>query len=143
MVSHFEFDHDQRRFSAHSATPAAVEDETMDLLRDEVLHLQRELADRDARISDLNQLVATMEQGSRPADEPNCDSLALVARLEQLLDELDRRDQREAALQEQLRAAEDASRAGQEERRQIETWLSEIEERVGQREAAQRIVRID
>lgn len=125
----------ERRFSASAGLLGPVHQETLDILRDEVAQLQRELADRDARISDLNQLVDTIGPQDRTADEPTPDTLALVTRLEELLDELEHKDKREASLEGQLRAAEEAGRAEQEERRQIEAWLSEIEERVGQREA--------
>jgi chromosome segregation ATPase len=111
-----------------------VHQDTVDILRSEVALLEQELAERDARVAELSaQVAGTVPRGDESTEQAP-DTLALVSRLEQLLDELDRKDQREASLQETLRAAEEASRAEQEERQQIEAWLGEIEERVGQRE---------
>jgi chromosome segregation ATPase len=108
--------------------------DTVDLLRAEVAQLERELADRDARLAELTSFAAA-EPSHDPHAEPQPDTLALVSRLEQLLDELDRKDQHAASLEEMLRVAEEASRAEQDERAQIEAWLGEIEQRLGQREA--------
>jgi hypothetical protein len=89
------------------------------------------LAERDARINEL-----TAHSGGQTgfSGEPHPDTDALVSRLEQLLDELERKDEREASLQEMLRLAEEANRAEREEREQIESWLNEIEQRIAERE---------
>ena len=92
--------------------------DTVDLLRAEVAQLEQEVAERDARIAELTFQVA--ERGPRQDAEGSAsDTLALTDRVQQLLDELARKDQREASLQEMLRAAEDANRAEREERNQI------------------------
>src|SRR5262245_11043947 len=109
-----------------------IRQETVDLLRAEISQLEQELADRDAKITELTETLSAGGSTAETPDESQPDTLALVARLEQLLDELDRKDQREASLQELLRAAEDANEAEHEERAQIESWLAEIERRVGE-----------
>src|SRR5262249_20519762 len=93
--------------------------ETLELLRAEVSQLEQELADRDARLAELTAAVTAGESAGGDHAESSPDTLALVARLEQLLDELERKDERTAALEEMLRVAEEASRAEQEERCQI------------------------
>jgi chromosome segregation ATPase len=115
--------------SSHDAFPQ----ETVDLLRAEVAQLEQELADRDARLAELTSLAASGQPAGEHA-EPEPDTLALGSRLEQLLDELDRKDERIRTLEEMVRVAEEASQAEQEERAQIEAWLGEIEQRLGQRE---------
>jgi DNA repair exonuclease SbcCD ATPase subunit len=109
--------------------------ETVELMRSELARMEQELSSRDSRIEELTAMLEGHPAAGQTAGEGAPDTLALVARLEQLLDELDRKDQREASLQELLRLAEDAGRAEREERAQIEAWLSEIEQRVGEREA--------
>jgi chromosome segregation ATPase len=58
-----------------------------------------------------------------------------VDRLEQLLDELQQSDGRIAALEQLLQASEESTRAEQEERRQLEAWVTDIETRIVEREA--------
>ena len=74
-----------------------------------------------------------------PAETPRAADAAeldgLMARLEELLDELNRGDQRVRSLEELLRAAQEANQAEQEERRQIDKWVSDIEGRLAEREA--------
>ena len=63
------------------------------------------------------------------------DTVKLVSRLEDLLVELESSDERVQGLEELLRVAEQAAAAEREERSQIDKWLTEVEKRVGQREA--------
>jgi len=98
----------------------------------EVEQLRFEIADRDAQIMALKQQIASLDQTST-VDES--DTLKLVSRLEDLLDELKSSDQRVQGLEDLLRVAEDATLAEREERFQIDKWITEIEKRVGQREA--------
>ena len=98
----------------------------------EVEQLRFELADRDAQIMVLKQEIASSGQSST-VDES--DTLKLVSRLEDLLAELKSSDERVQGLEELLRVTEQASVAEREERLQIGKWLTEVEKRVGQREA--------
>ena len=97
----------------------------------EVEQLRFELADRDAQIMVLKQQVASAKQST--VDES--DTIKLVARLEDLLEELKSSDERVQGLEELLRVSEHATMAEREERSQIDKWLSEVEKRIGQREA--------
>jgi len=98
----------------------------------EIEQLRFEIADRDAQILALSQQVAAADQSST-VDES--DTLKLVSRLEELLEELKLSDDRVQGLEELLRVSEHATMAEREERLQINTWLNEIEKRIGQREA--------
>ena len=58
----------------------------------------------------------------------------VLQRMQDLIDEANRSDEHVSILEEILHAAEDANRSGQEERRQLEAWVADIEKRIGQRE---------
>jgi hypothetical protein len=107
-----------------------MDQENIDLLRAEVEQLQFELAERDAQ---LVEALAEEHEPETPADEASFNQL--LERLEELLDELDRSDQRMATLEELLRTAEEANCDEREERRKMESWLGEIESVFGEREA--------
>jgi pSer/pThr/pTyr-binding forkhead associated (FHA) protein len=109
-------------------------EEMIELLRSEVTALQAELAERDARIAEFSDFEQSSHQISIDSGGDDPETSGLVKRLEELLDELEHRDEREAALEEMLRAAEQAQSAEQEERRQLEAWVSDVEHRIGQRE---------
>ena len=108
----------------------------IELLRAEVMDLQTALAERDQ--ADTN---PPPPAGSVAADDvlPQADAEKLVARLEQLLLELQERDNQIATLTELLEAAETACRAEREERSQLDAWLKDIEERFGYREQEWRV----
>jgi DNA repair exonuclease SbcCD ATPase subunit len=111
------------------------ERETNELLRDEVEQLQVELAQRDAQLAEL---AAQGDHQRDPLDDApadTTDTAALVDRLDQLLDELERSDERTQTLEDLLRTSEEANRAEQEERQQLEAWVADVENRIGQREA--------
>lgn len=109
--------------------------ETFALLKAEVEHLQNELAQRDARIAELAATADNEESPSAPpAVTDTSETASLVDRLEQLLDELNQSDARMATMEELLRLAEDANVAEREERRQIDSWVGDIECRIGERE---------
>lgn len=99
------------------------------LLQGEVDVLLDELACRDDRIRELEQQVG--RGGTEPGGEI---SAAQLDRMEQLLAELEHGDERVARLEELLAAAEEAGQAEQEERRQLEAWLADIELRVTEQE---------
>lgn len=121
--------------------PALFEAETYDaetvaLLKDEIDDLQAAIADRDARLSELQDSTVPPTRSTNAADEIG-DSAVLVARLDDLLVEAERSDERVRALEEMLQISEEANHAEQEERSQLEAWLVDIEQRIGQREAEQ------
>ncbi|QDU40444.1 Chromosome partition protein Smc [Maioricimonas rarisocia] len=124
-----------------SNTPAyaldpELHDDTIELLKSEIAFLQTELAERDAAIRQYELLVeAPLDDESVAATDPEVDVEALVTRLEELLDELARSDERLSAMSELLRAAEDANEAEVEQRNQIEAWVGEIERRFQERDA--------
>ena len=111
----------------------AFRDDTNELLQAELEFLRAELADRDARLHDLE-----TDSRSTIGVEPIADTISkdeaesLVGRLEQLLIELDEKDEQIATLSDLLRDSEDAVEAADEERQQMETWIGEVERRVGQ-----------
>ncbi len=110
---------------------AGYDDETIELLESEVEYLQQLLAERDEQVAQLQREPDRQEESEQdtPATE------RLVARLEELLDELGRSDQRVRVLEELLRNEQDASRAENSEREEIQRWMGEIERRVAQRES--------
>lgn len=105
----------------------------LELLRSEVEYLQSELALREA-YADVPLVVAGSES-QPPTTTDEKEILRLVNRLEELLAELQTSDERVRHLDDLLRASDEANQAEQEERRQLESWLNEIENRVSQREA--------
>lgn len=107
--------------------------EMLEMLKEEVEHLQNELAQRDAQIVEL-QVTGPIAEESTDEENDSPDTAMLVDRLERLLNELQSSDERIAALEDLLRVADEATRAEQDERRQLSTWVSEIEERIAQRE---------
>lgn len=105
----------------------------LDLLRSEVEFLRSEVSQRDAELESLRgNDFSAMEAADAPQ---NRDVERLVQRLEELLEELQAADDRQRHLDEMLRLAEEANLAEKEERRQLERWIDEIEQRVSQREA--------
>ncbi|MFG0335885.1 MAG: FHA domain-containing protein [Maioricimonas sp. JB049] len=124
-----------------SRTPAydldpELHDDTVELLKAEIAFLQTEVAERDAAIRQYELLVeAPLDDDAVEAADPEVDVESLVTRLEELLDELARSDERLSAMSDLLRAAEDANEAELEQRNQIEAWVGEIERRFQERDA--------
>jgi chromosome segregation ATPase len=119
------------RAAAVTAAHDPFAQETIEILRAEVEGLQSELRQRDG-------LLAEQREASDvhfSAGEPDASTEELVRRLEELLDELQHSDERIAALEDFLRAADEANAAEREEREQLEAWVSDIERRISQREA--------
>ncbi len=113
--------------AAVAADPMSADD--AELMRAEIEHLQTELTQRDAELAEL------LDSGpvhSAPVND--AETTKLVERLEQLLDELNDADQRVRGLEELVEVADEATRAEFEEREQLETWVSEIETRISDRE---------
>jgi len=107
-------------------------DDTAELLRIELDYLRTELADRDARVAELEQALEGNPQAvddELPTRE-EVDSLA--SRLEDLLAELEQSDERLNTMAELLKVSEEANVASEEERVQMESWIGEVERRVRQ-----------
>jgi pSer/pThr/pTyr-binding forkhead associated (FHA) protein len=102
--------------------------ETVALLRAEIEHLQTALARRDEERS------YDPSSDSRSVASFGDDADSVLDRMQELIDEANRSDERVLLLEEMLHAAEDANRFEQEERQQLEAWVGDIEKRVGQRE---------
>lgn len=112
------------------------DDEADELLRIEVEYLRTELAERDARLAELE--AAGLElAGSVPEDDlpTRAEVETLVTRLEDLLVELEQSDDRLKTMAELLRASDEANLAAEEERSQMESWIGEVERRVRQWES--------
>ncbi len=107
------------------------DNEEVELLRMEVDQLRFELAEKDAQVQELS---SNRAQPEFDHDE-NEDTVRLVNRLEELLDELQTSDERTRSMEDLLRASDVATQAEREERRHLESWVEEIEQRVSQREA--------
>ncbi len=144
---HADFDHDEEPADADAGATRPVasasfdfdadffeeetyDRETVELLRAEIIDLQAALSDRDAE--DRASLVQPLSVSDTNSQTDQSD--ALLARMQELLDEAQRSDERVALLEEMLHASEEASRSEQEERSQLEGWVGEIEKRIGQRE---------
>ncbi len=108
-------------------------DDAVQLLQVELDYLRSELAERDERLSMLEDLTE-LDVGDDASEETvtAAEAEKLVGRLEQLLLELDQSDTRIAALTELLQTSEEAFQAAGEESRQLEGWLCEVDRRVGQ-----------
>ncbi len=106
--------------------------EMLELLQAEIHDLQTALADRDHDQLGTSSSAATDADREDLLSKPEAEKL--VERLEQLLQELQQRDDQIATLTEFLETTEAANRAEQEERSQIDSWLSDIEQRCGDRE---------
>ena len=123
---------------AAAVTTAAVSDsdpyqeEMLELLRAEVMDLQAALAEQYQAGADQTSKIRTKSSGDDVLSQDDAEKL--VRRLEDLLLELQERDEQAATLTELLSAAEEANRAERDERAQLDAWLKDIEERFGCRE---------
>lgn len=114
------------------------QEEMIDLLRAEVLELQSALDEREELTSGSSTESATGIRVSAETDDDHClpqaDADRLVSRLEDLLVELQQRDEQVAMLTELLAATEETSRAEQEQVRHLNSWFADIEAKFGDRE---------
>ncbi|MEM9939988.1 MAG: FHA domain-containing protein [Planctomycetota bacterium] len=101
------------------------------LLKAEIEQLRFELADRDELIRSLQTKPASRNHEFEEAEQ----TLKLVGRLEELLEELETSDERIRSLEELLRLSEQANAAEKEERKQLNVWVHEIEDRIATRES--------
>jgi len=118
------FDFDADFLDAEEET--SYDGETVAILQAEIEELRSELAHRDA----CQSIESTSNEVIGPLDQTD----DVLSRMQELIDEADRSDERVAILEEMLHAAEDANRAEQEERHHLESWVGDIENRLGQRE---------
>lgn len=123
--------------------PESMDDEVIDpeivqLLKNEIEDLRIQLAERDEQLAAMEGLrdvdgsvdtAGPISGGSEFAGEE------LVGRVDELLAELEEHDERVAMLQELLQTAEIQNQAQREERNCLESWVGEIEQRIGQRES--------
>ena len=109
------------------------DNEDVELLRMEVEQLRFELAEKDIQVRTFQDNAAASEERSTSNEDPQ--TLKLVERLEELLEELKSSDERVRGLEELLRLSDQATQAEQEEREQLELWVNEIENRLEQRES--------
>jgi hypothetical protein len=116
----FEFDEDEEE---------TFDRETVALLQAEIEDLRAALAQRDA---DQMVEVESAERANDPTIEDQPDDV--LQRMQELIDEANRSDERVALLEEMLLAAEDTNRSEREERSQLEAWVRDIEKKVGDRE---------
>ena len=124
-------DKDENQRSREIATNELLNEE-LELLRSEVHFLQTEVAEKDQKIAELSTNQNLHNDGN---EDDVFETERLVMRLEELLGELRSSDQRVKNLEDLLRLSDEANRAEAEERTQIESWLNEIESRLGQRQA--------
>ena len=112
-----------------SEEPAYESDDAPEMiaaLQAEIEQLRTELADRD-----IDQRIDNALDSADPSAEATDE---VLQRMRELVDEANRSDERVAILEEMLQAAEDANRYEQEERQHLEAWVSDIENRISQRE---------
>lgn len=105
------------------------QDEMVELLKAEVIDLQNALAAQQEASG-----VASSDTSADDEVVSQEEAERLMGRLEELLAELQERDDQVATLTELLEATEDSQDAEETERSQINDWLSEIEERFSHRE---------
>ncbi len=84
--------------------------------------------------ADIESLSESEEMDELDSLDDN-QTLRLVNRLEELLEELQSSDDRVRELEELLKVSDEATQAEKDERLQLESWVSEIEKRVSQRDA--------
>jgi hypothetical protein len=105
--------------------------ETVALLRAEIEELQTALAQRDAEQNfdrpDSYDQEATSSAPVEASDQ-------VLQRMQELIDEANVSDERVSLLEEMLHASEATNRSEHEERDQLEAWVGDIEQRIGQRE---------
>ena len=111
--------------------PVSLEEETIQLLNLEVTSLHAELETQANYIAELESRV----QPDSVNEVVSGDADLLEERLQDLLAELQRTDQRTATLEDLLHLSDDATEAEKQERQQIESWVADIESRISGREA--------
>ena len=114
--------------------------EEIEWLKMEVEQLRFALAEQDSNSGVYSEFNTTgnVESLSESDDLDALDdnqTLRLVNRLEELLEELRSSDDRVRGLEEVLELSDQATQAEREERLQLVSWVSEIEDRVANRDA--------
>lgn len=100
---------------------------TVELLQAEIEELRTALAERDAEHAYAFEFPAQVVAEAGESEHA-------IERMQELVEEVNRADERVMILEEMLHAAEDANRSEVEERAHLEAWVGDIETRVGQRE---------
>lgn len=121
--------------------PSSLDDDIVDpeivqLMKSEIEDLRIQLAERDEHLADLAGLPSDSSELSAESStsDPDFGDSNLVNRVDELLAELSEHDERVETLQELLESSEIQIQAEREERNCLESWLGEIEQRIGQRE---------
>jgi hypothetical protein len=124
--------------------PTTFEDDQVDaeivqLLKSEIEDLRIQLAERDEQLAEMEGQEPSVP-GERDINGAagfggEFDSTELVGRVDDLLSELSEHDERVSTLQDLLQMAEIQNQAEREERNCLETWVGEIEQRIGERES--------
>ncbi|MEO1615349.1 MAG: FHA domain-containing protein [Planctomycetota bacterium] len=111
-----------------------IDPEIVQLLKNEIEDLRIQISERDEQISMLRE---SEDEGSHeaPISSAEIGSTDLVSRVDDLLAELEEHDEKVGTLQELLQSAEIQNHAEREERNCLETWVGEIEQRIGERES--------
>lgn len=110
-------------FAAPSFTDDIVDNDELQSLRMENEQLRFELAQQDSKSAKDAEILSRDQ------------TVKLVSRLEELLEELRRSDARSLQMEELLRSADQATQDELDERKQMAKWISELEVRVDQRES--------
>lgn len=102
------------------------QEEMLDLMKQEIVALQQELEKRNSQDYQFELNCESVSTDPLPKRE---EVEKLVDRLEDLLDELQQKDEQIQVLQDLVLASDSANHAEQEEREQLAKWLGEFEER--------------
>ncbi len=126
-----DFDWDPRSLDEDIVDPEIVQ-----LMKSEIEDLRIQLAERDEHLADLAGLPSDSSElpAASLTSDPDFGDSNLVNRVDELLAELSEHDERVETLQELLESSEIQNQAEREERNCLESWLGEIEQRIGQRE---------
>lgn len=116
-----------------------VDAEIVDLLKSEIEDLRIQLAERDEQLMSMESFQSPPSDQAAQSDASNNEEdfagSELVGRVNDLLAELAEHDERVSMFQELLQTAEIQNQAEREERNCLETWVGEIEQRIGERES--------
>lgn len=116
-----------------------VDAEIVELLKSEIEDLRIQVTERDEQLAAMEGLESLDHQQGHHAGSLSADAdfggTELVGRIDDLLAELAEHDERVSMLQELLQTSEIQNQAEREERDCLETWVGEIEQRIGLRES--------
>ena len=126
-----EFGYEVISFGKEEDNQGPTDPNEAERLQLEVDQLRQQITDQESQFDG----VGDSQHHSQFETVENDDTIQLVNRLEELLEELSNSDDRVRGLEELLRVSDNATQAERDERQQLESWVSEIEQRVEQKEA--------